>query len=65
MSETAGSEVGDQRNEPTHVTYDEYLQPARPRRQEFALVDDLHGFAVEMAPHQSMSLLVQASPRPV
>jgi trehalose synthase len=30
--------------------------------KEFAVVDDLHSFAVEMEPHQGMSLLVEASP---
>ena len=32
--------------------------------REFGFLDDLHSFAVEMEPHQGMSLLVEGSPRP-
>ena len=35
MSETASSEVGDHPNEPTDITYDEHLHPARPRSLRF------------------------------
>ncbi len=35
MSETASSEVGDQPNEPTEITFDEHLHPARPRSLRF------------------------------